>query len=199
MTCPNCGAGAGRGDSRFCSHCGTATQAAPCIGSDAHRTHPERFDAVEAHPGYQKAIARPPTASLSDHFTAPIVGFVLGAILFYFGGTRLMETRGQVLMVLGFFAVWLAVCVVALVQALRYRAAPVVPCVAVVVDERTEVSGGHGKMPSQTAYYATLQRRCGTRREYEVSGEGAGVLAPGDIGIAFVKAGRLLGFDRVPV
>ena len=71
--------------------------------------------------------------------------------------------------------------------------------IALVADERTEVSGGGKDSSASTSYHVLLEWKEGQRRELKPSARVTGAVAPGDIGVAYVKANRLLDFRRIPV
>lgn len=68
---------------------------------------------------------------------------------------------------------------------LAVKHAPIERMTAVVVKERTEITGRNEA--TDTTYYATLQTREGTRVEYRVSRALVGKVVVDDIGIAYVK------------
>jgi hypothetical protein len=68
---------------------------------------------------------------------------------------------------------------------LAVKGAPIERMTAVIVKERTEVSGRNDK--ADTTYFVTLQTRDGTRVEYRVTRALVGKLVVDDIGIAYVK------------
>ncbi len=76
--------------------------------------------------------------------------------------------------------------------------APLEAASALVVDERTKVTGGRERN-AETQYFATLQFRDGRRRELEVLEQVRGKLTPGDIGVAYTRARWLVGFSRFPL
>jgi hypothetical protein len=69
----------------------------------------------------------------------------------------------------------------------------------VILDERTQVSGGGEHSSATTQYFALVQRENGERREFACRGEQAGKLATGDIGVAYIKADHLVDFERIDV
>jgi hypothetical protein len=77
-----------------------------------------------------------------------------------------------------------------------FAKAPLNNELVVIVDERTATSGG-AKTSVTTHYYATVQTRDGARAEYATYGWVAGRIAPGDIGVAFLKGGHLVDFLRL--
>ena len=82
-------------------------------------------------------------------------------------------------------------------MAIRARSAPLHRNVAVVLDERIKVSGGSHNSPARTTYYVLVADRAGTRIELEATEELAGRTAPGDMGSAYIRRGRLVDFSVV--
>jgi hypothetical protein len=66
-----------------------------------------------------------------------------------------------------------------------------------VLDERIKVSGGSQNNPAKTTYYVLVADRAGTRIELEATEDLAGRTAPGDIGVAYIRRGRLVDFTNV--
>jgi hypothetical protein len=75
---------------------------------------------------------------------------------------------------------------------------PVVALPVVVVDKRTQVSGGSGDSSAQTHYFVTCETEDGERKEYPVwDGNLYGRMAVQDAGIVYLRADHALDFDRV--
>jgi hypothetical protein len=75
---------------------------------------------------------------------------------------------------------------------------PVQAIPVVVVDKRTQVTGGGGNSSASTHYFVTCENEDGSRQEYQVwDGRLYGRMATDDAGILFVRAGYGLDFDRV--
>jgi hypothetical protein len=168
------------------------------------RTDRSRFDNLKQHPDFVAAPSQPVlpadggitiaavaaplllslfgcvflliVISLLATMGAPLIVWLLflgGGLVFVFGGVRL--SRGMIAL----------------------RDAPIQRVIAVIVKERTDVSGGDSS--TSTSYYATLQTEDGTRTEYKVSGALAGRIVLDDIGVAYVKETIVdFGFTRVP-
>ncbi len=74
---------------------------------------------------------------------------------------------------------------------------PVQADAVVVVDKRTEVTGGTGNSTS-THYFVTCEAEDGRRQEYQIwDGSLYGRVSVGDAGVLFVRAGYGLDFDRL--
>jgi hypothetical protein len=159
-------------------------------------TSTERFDRVLAHPDYAAAqartIERPPP---SGYPLLVAAAFTLFWILL------LLRMHGMPFVIrLAFIGLGLAAGYRMVTAALRVREqqrAPVVPVVAVVVRDRSDVTGG-GRQGARamTSYFVTLQTRDGSRAEYAASGALAGRIAVGDIGVAYVAGQSLIELTR---
>ncbi len=66
---------------------------------------------------------------------------------------------------------------------------------ALVVDKRSEISGG-GETPNSQRYFVTFEFPDGNRAELSVSGPESGMLTPGDRGILEWQGSRFVGFAR---
>lgn len=89
-----------------------------------------------------------------------------------------------------------------LVRALRrirqVAASPVLSMAALIVDKRSETSGGGEHSSNWTHYFVTCQTEDGLRHEYSVrDGKVYGLVTAGDAGVLFVRADWMLDFDRV--
>jgi uncharacterized protein DUF2500 len=173
-------------------------------------TSTERFDRVTAHPDYaatsQRSIQLP-----DDHAYILIarggwalVGLFITIvwIVMVFAMGDLMPWPIRIVVALFgvvFGLVWIGTSFGAARLALTYHRAPIVPLVAVIVRDRSEVAGGDENTRAYTSYYATLQSRDGKRAEYTVSSRIAGKLVVGDIGVAYVKQHTLVDFVHFDV
>ena len=173
-------------------------------------TSPERFDRVTAHPNYAATAQR--RIQLSDDSALILIGrggmalvgimFTLVWIVMILAGGDMVPLAIRIVFVLfglAFGAVWVGFSLGAARTALAYQRAPIVPLVAVIVRDRSEVAGGDEKTSATTTYYATLQQRDGIRAEYSVSSRLVGNLVVGEIGVAYVKAHALVDFVRFDV
>jgi hypothetical protein len=96
-----------------------------------------------------------------------------------------------------FVGIGLFLSIGALVKGLRFSSALLERRVAGVLDERVHVLRGAQGQGSRTRYYATLLFEGGERQELGVSSQIAAGLAPGDVGVAYLKGGVLLDFRPV--
>lgn len=202
MNCNACGAPVTARTGRFCSHCDTAVQSTP-ITADEYRTHADRYAAVMAHPHYTAAVTSPPPISGVGEIAVPAVMLVGGlgvAAVFYRLVGHELSAIPYLPAIAGLILVaWCVVCGLLIYSGIRYHKAPIVPVVAVVVDERMEVSshGSRDHRRTRTSYFATLQFHNGTRRELPTTDDVAGRVATGDAGVAYSKGGHLVGFHRI--
>ena len=86
-----------------------------------------------------------------------------------------------------------------LARVAQIRGAPLDRLASVVINKRTDVSSGGRRDSATTTYFSTLELKNGVRRELRTNESLAGLIKPGDVGVAFVKADLLLEFLRVDV
>ncbi len=201
--CPNCGAAAARVDARYCEYCGRAlpAPAAPPAPASPFGDVAARFRALDAHPDLPRLLAENPSApELASERLMTIVSLLV------FGAVGLFVS-------IGFFAVCpplgllpVAMIVIGAYALLRHVAktsaasrAPLERRAALVVDERTKITGGGEHTSARTHYFATLQFTDGSRREFDVFDGLAGRITPGDVGVAYSKGEYLIEFGRVSV
>jgi len=180
-----------------CPYCG-AVLAKPTINPLRAVVAPERFAAVERTPAYEELLRRTPSSTgklVGFGFqTAFLVLFVLvsGAMTVGF------LAAGPLALVPGFICgvgVWMLVRNSK--QAANFAGSQLQRTIAVWRDERTEVSGGGKNSSATTTHYVLLEERDGKRTEVPCEDGLAGAHAPGDIGVAYLRAGVLLDFQRV--
>jgi hypothetical protein len=198
MRCDRCGATIE--ESAFCKYCG-ARVARPDRTAMEAATARARYELARASPGHAVAAAHTPRVSAGMEV---VMGLVVATFAIAFivlsqsvGGGDHAPAWFRV----AFLAVPVAMVVgagVMIYKAITFARAPVRRLVQVVVDERTSTSGG-GDRAVTTRYYATLQSEDGARIEVPTEGWLAGRIAPGDIGVAFLKGGRLVEFLRLEV
>jgi hypothetical protein len=167
-------------------------------------TDPSRFDRVEAHPDYRTAPEQPvlpADASVGIAIAAPISVALFGIFVLIAIGV-LIHLRPPLMFSLVFMAVIGAIAVNGMRRfgsIIEFRNAPIERQIAVIVKERTEVTGGTEHHAASTSYYTTLQLRDGTRVECRTYRSIVGRLAVGDIGVAYIKARTLVEFFRFDV
>jgi len=195
LKCSQCGAVPKEGGTRFCGFCGsmlpvqTPANALPVAA-------PERFDAVQSHPDLPALLELTPedpgAPSLVPGGCLLVMAGAIGVfILSQITGGNLPPGLLLVPALVGSLglAVWL--------YANRERTAPIHRNVAVVLDERVRVGGGGKHSSASTHYYVLIADRAGTRVELEAEEDLAGRTAPGDIGVAYIRRGRLVDFTVV--
>jgi hypothetical protein len=168
-------------------------------------TDPSRFDRVAAHPEYDTAPEQPVLPADAGigiaEVVAPLSLSVFGVLFLLIAIGLLIEIKPPLLLSLMFIVgalVFILGGLSSIARLWQFRNAPIERQVAVIVKERTEVTGG-GEREASTTYYATLQRRDGTRIECKTYRSLVGRLAVGDIGVAYVKAHTLVEFIRFEV
>jgi hypothetical protein len=203
--CSNCGALPTSSALRFCGYCGTelpraAVQAAALIHAPLGDIK-TRFQALETHPSVPKLLEHRPrtsqaAAAMMGQAVFGIVFAAISTVMFFF----FAAIAGPfALFPLIFIGIGVVITVTGLRKSISYNSAPLERKSAAVVDERVKVSGGGQNSRAQTTYFASLEFPSEKRREFEVPEELAGDLAPGDLGIAFVKGPFLVDFLRVDV
>jgi hypothetical protein len=159
-------------------------------------TSTERFDRVAADPEYVAAQTR--TIERPQASGYPVLVAAAFTVFWVFLIARMHGMPGVIRLL--FLGLGLAAGYRMVTAAMRVRAeqrAPVVPVVAVVVRDRSDVSGGGREgQRATTSYFVTLQTRDGTRAEYAASSALAGRMAVGDIGVAYVAGNSVIEFTR---
>lgn len=197
--CGQCGAAA-RDDGRFCAYCG-AELPAPAAPPHPLGDVDARLAAVERHPDLPRLNRHTPSTGMytGGMFFGVVFGVVFaGFALFILSGFTRMRFTFALFPAL-FVLIGVGVAVGSVVKGVRFAKAPLRRTPAVIVDERTEVSGGGKNSSASTSYYATLEFKGGRRKEYGVLHRLAGELAPGDAGLAYLKGDVLVDFRRVRV
>ncbi len=202
--CPNCGARLARAKERFCGFCGhemprsDVVRAAP---TGPYGDLPSRFRALSEHNRLQEMmeIHVSETGPSMQYGCLVVFGviFALGALPVFIGFAAMMGPLA--LFPLAFIGVGVAISIWGLTKYLAFKNAPMERYLAVVVGERQHVSGGGHNSSSSTSYHVTIELEDGEREEYRTSGKILGRVSPGDIGVAHVKGGHLLGFARAVV
>jgi hypothetical protein len=195
MKCGNCGAVVAKGAGRFCTHCAAVLPDAERVSAYEFRTDEARFDEAERHDGFDLAMRHEPEPAHGG------MGQVVGIVVLVFGvfWTFMALSMFPPMALFGLLFVGIAFYG-AVYKPMQLARAPLERTLAIVVDERTSVSGGGQNSSASTHYYATLQFRDGRRVELNCSGKLAGEITRGDLGVACTKLGKhLVGFARIPV
>jgi len=186
-------------------YCGTALPAvaeAPLPARDL--TIDERFEALARHPDVPRILASPAPSGAGE-----IAGGVGGAVfgIIFAGIAVFIMSIASSAEAPAFFMIFVLIFIVvgvlaaggSLFKTAKFASAPLRKLGSLVADERTVVSGGGKDSSASTTYYVLLQFRDGQRAEYRAPDRVAGKVAPGDLGIAFLRGNVLLDFRRVPV
>lgn len=212
--CPHCGAKIGAHSTEYCEYCGTVLpREEPREPARREPSRLDRFDALRGHSDYNRLMHREPPSS---GLVFAGVGSIVGALVFvgiagtmatfFFGAAGPARQAGPSAFGVLFTIVPVAVVIAGifmLVKAIggtaKVAGAPMLRTPALIVDKRTRVSGGGEHSRAQTRYFVTIENQDGRREELRAHGHVAGTLASDDIGIAYVKGGHLVAFERVDV
>ncbi len=205
--CGHCGAVVKRTEERFCAYCGTELPRprgeqpirVEVVGplGDLER----RFERLAEHPSYERLMRHTPgTAGPAVGLYGGAIGAGLFTAVSFFMMIFMAGFAGPMALVPAAFVVFgLVLLVKSLNKATRYSSALMLREPSVILDERTQVSGGGENRSARTSYFATLQFPNGERDEYAVDGRTAGTVTKGDVGVAYLKSDVLVDFQRVDV
>lgn len=198
MNCTQCGAPV-RDEGAFCSHCGCRLpRTETTTPGHLSVTAAERYEQAAAHPGYASACRHKPAIPAHPESREGTSAVLVGIGLIVLSIVLAPQDPAVLLLaLLGVVAIVGGRRINATVRA--YESAPVVHEILVVVDERVSVTGGKKNQPVKTTYYAMLQDKDGKRREYKCEEWLAARVAPGDIGVAFLKHDFFIDFVRIEV
>ncbi len=202
--CAQCGARPTDIKAVYCQFCGTELpqrEVVPVQVIGPHGDLDARFAALEEHRDLPRLFEHSPSPTRAGLGMVGII--IFGGI---FTAVSLVVTAGfgvaggpAALFPLIFVAAGFFMIAKGVINAAKFTNAPLVRTLAVVIDERTSVSGGGNNSSASTTYFATLQNKAGERGEYRVHDRVAGKIAPGDMGVAYIKSGYMLDFERVKV
>lgn len=202
--CPHCGAPFREADARFCSFYGTERPKPERPPAPLAPNAPERFEAAERHPSVAELLRRSPSTVGHAMNGACGIGFLLLfcvvaiVIASAFLGMGGLDHGGIgtlfTLLPLALVGFGLVALISVVARTAKFQSAELVRAIALVVDERVAVSGGKH---ASTTYYASLETKDRTRREYQIDSKLAGKIAPGDFGMAYTKGDVLLDFERI--
>jgi hypothetical protein len=172
--------------------------------SPAGRTEPgDPFEAVRAHADYSSLMdLRPSSAGL---YVNPVASVIAGVLFVGFGVIWIAFTSngpwpsGLAAVGLLIVAIGVAVAIHGFVRIGRLLSAPVRTSPARIVGKRTEVWGGGTDTSASTTYFLTLELEGGARRELSTGGRVYGLVAEGDVGVAFTRGVSVLDFRRLDV
>ena len=196
IRCTSCGIGLEPSSERlYCGHCG-ARVAVGVLDLEAYRTGPERFDRVLLEPGYAAAWRHEPVLSARGEVGGPVAS-LLGGLVVLFALLALLASEGDlqaVLLLFGVGLVWLVMALRAVAVGLRRIRARTERVVAIVVADQYVAQGRRRDPVGVCGHRVTLLARDGTRREVFAPGSLMGGTSVGDIGIAFLRADRLVDY-----
>ena len=218
MKCPNCGAD-NAPEHGTCNYCGTHISISPRAGRSAvfarvkssteyaNRNSPQRHARLPSYNSFHKAI---PVIFFAVFIggSGMMVVIALGMAgvfgLFGFragGGFGVAFSLAPLFMAIvpaGFVALGIFMFRSMRKKMAAIEDAPVEPIPVIVVDKRTQVSGGSGDRSASTHYFVTCEAEDGERKEFQVwDGQMYGRMSGDDAGILFVRAGYGLDFDRL--
>lgn len=180
-----------------CPYCGSVLDK-PTIDPLKAVVAPQRFEAVERSREYLEAVRETPSGAGTIAGMGFRTVFLIGWTAVAGGMTVMALPFGPMAFVPALMGIAGVVLVIVSGREMgRFASAKTERIVAVVRDERTEVSGGGEHSSASTTHFLLLEARNGTRGEYRCDAATAGRLAPGDIGVAFVRERHLLDFKRV--
>lgn len=214
--CENCGARQTVAGAKHCAYCGVVLPRAPSTAAGPFGDIDARFAALRENPALDRLLAeRPPAAAgVWPGLTFAGFGGLFATVAAFIwmrsramraefdaawrsaggrGGARGTEPFDAMAPL--FIAIGVGIAVYGLFRLWRFRSAPWQSFPALVTREQTEVSG-HGRS-SRTTYHVTLQRESGRRSQVTTTANMARGIHTGDLGIAHVRDGMLLGFRRL--
>lgn len=200
---------------------GAPPHAAPVPAASAHASAAVRFERLRAHASLGELLVKRPSSAgpLASNAAGLLFAVIfLGIAVFVTSGFWLVGNvaseglesvtpgshvgRGAVfvfkLVPIAFVGIGCFLVYRMLARGARFAASDLATKLALVVDERVRVSGG-GDAGTNTTYFVSIENESGQRTEYETSDTVAGKVAQGDMGVAYVRADRLLDFERVAV
>jgi hypothetical protein len=201
MKCESCGATVRKGDGRFCSHCGSKLPDVPRITPSEWVSHPERFAEAEASDRYSKAMIAPapsvPKGGIVALALFLVIWVVFGVLMVKaaarFGG-KLESLAPLAILSVGGLGI-----LSQLYKVFKFSRSTVERRMIVVLDERTKVSGGGENSSASTSYFATIADRDGNRSEVATTGDVAGQIVDGDLGVGIFRGEYLVAFQRLDV
>ena len=201
--CHHCGATIRNQTARFCEFCGTelVREEAPRMQTP-YESRVTRFQMLRQNPELERWLAHRPQLEAPPQNRGLILAVpVVAVFLFFFlrtaagvGASGVFFVVPVVMLIAVGLAVAKSVSSSASFHRSKLRTRP-----AIVVDERTKVSGGGKNSSARTRYFVTLEFEGGARTEYGVGPKLAGTVTEGDAGVAYLKGTHLAAFRRVSV
>ena len=206
--CSHCGAPFRAESEHFCAFCGVerpapaVVQVAPSLPvTVATRIDdPARFEAAELRPELAPLMERVPEQGTGPRTNPIVVMFLvfwtLGAFILFLLVSK--SGSGALSGLFALFPAFGAILIVALASKhMRFATATVDRALVMIVDERNGSEGGARSV--NTVDRVLLQRKDGKRNEVRVDKALAGLITRGDLGVAYVKGGYLVDFQRLQV
>ncbi len=205
--CGNCGAAVAKLDARYCEFCGhelpRPAAPPPVAPAGPYGDVEARFAALQQHAELQRLMLQvPKVAGIGCGLVFTIGFFVIfiGVAVFMFGAMGSTGAPSIMKVVPLFFILVGSVAAFTIVRRLNnFSRAPLQREPAMVVGERTEVSGGGRNSSSSTTYFVSLEFPGGRRSEYRTQGQVVGKVSDGDVGVAYLKGEFLVDFERLRV
>ncbi len=192
--CPSCGAD-GESGRLYCGHCG-ARVAEGVEDLEAYRTGPERFDRVQVASGYPAAMRHAPGLAAAREAAWPVVRLAGGAVIAIALAVSAIQTGDGA--VIAFVAiaggVWLVGAARGVILGVRRVRARTERPVAIVAEDRYLPTGFARDPVGTCEHRLSLRDRDGGLRAVWAPAELMGELAIGDIGVAYLRADRLVDF-----
>ncbi|MCB9914576.1 MAG: hypothetical protein H6828_05435 [Planctomycetes bacterium] len=200
--CAQCGAAPKNVAAKYCEYCGAelpSPATPPVVGP--HGDLEARFAALEVHDSLPRLMRlTPSTGAITTGFVVMIVfGVFFTAVALFMTGTFALLTGPFALFPLLFVAVGIFTVVKGAQKATAMSSAPMERVPVVILDERTQITGGGKNSSAHTSYFALVESASGERGEYQTLPKVAGKLSRGDVGVGYFKGEYLVDFQRVPV
>lgn len=201
LKCAQCGALPKRREARHCEYCGTELPRTEGQALSPDQLLQARFHLLEQHALLPELLRRAPSTTGTG---LGLAGMVVFGGIFTAMAVAMTTMTGTVfgpvaLFPMFFILVGIGITLKGATSAARFAKAPLQRERVLIVDERTQVSGGGRNSRSTTRYFATVQDPDGERHEYEIAATISGKIAAGDVGIAYLKGEFMIDFQRVPV
>jgi hypothetical protein len=210
VKCEMCSAQANRHDARFCEYCGAelprvmeSQQPFPERGGVGQNSE-ARFQTLLKHSQIAHLLKFSPEEAGQAGFGMVLVsGFfltawiVVGGIVtigFFSAGAGLLTLFPLGILSFGLFAMGAGA-----MRHQKFRNAPIIPQLVLVVDERVKVSGGGKNSSASTHYFTTLETQNGQRDEFRTLELAASQASPGEMGVAYLRDKVIVHFERVSV
>lgn len=201
--CEHCQAQVTNIHAYYCAFCGTAVPQADPPASVVQEDE-ARFAALDAAANLETLMGHTPGFILPGTLASRVFG---GVFLVVFVGFALTISGGilasgapKIMVLAPITIVGLAVFTMGrgASRGLKNLKAPLERRKAMIRDERVSMDG-HSDRPTRTQHFTLLEYPDGSREEFRVDARTAGQMAPGDMGIAYIRGTALIDFKRVRV